>query len=590
MAEASISPEARIVTLPDYIGAVFETGRLKSYAYDWTERKHVVPLVDVSREEDRDVWMLENMRVFADGTVANPCFGWKGIIDTWLTELRVAATRSSPPLERENLRKTEMDIKATMAVSASARAMEMSGGSAARYASYIAPGGEHGPDLDKQDAWAEFLLHKDPEKLNRVLENTLVDHYYKKLMEDAGITDLEEWHKVDSKWYSSRWNVDKEKAFAGKLIEYLKLKHSLNEYVDEVLLASDEDGFKRECQEKYGKKDKRGKEVREGVGNRVRWAAAKLACDAFLVDKYTRWQFQLENMTEDERKEAEKMSDETQKKDKLKALEKQKGVLKDMKPFPGWGGDPLRAVLEPSFLPGRIKKVYQEEDKVILDMTDLAFRPVDIFNKEEELKGKLLPASMVIHLKEYARYSDALWTFLGTSRAIAIPQWTKEVMGKDLPTIAELLDQVYGGIDEPKSETGKHPIGKHIVGAMMARILQCKALATAIESARPGFKENLILLFGETKTARPFLEIEQFLWGPNLDAKMGFLVSLAAGRTRFVFKDNDFGAEKTLKDTAEILLTNDQGPEERRRAKTLNQIGFVLDAIKAIAAAEGRRK
>lgn len=562
------SPEIMSSYVPEHIGAVFQQGRDKLRAREWVvgpdgryQYTELVPVLDIRDADERNRWCLENMRVFADGTVANPEKSWKPIVDSWLTELKVATTNTVLQMEKDKLssedikefkrdcKETELDIKAMMAVSASARAMEISAGSAAEYAMHIAPPkpGARNPDLDKQDTWVEFLLHKDPGKLNKVINNPLIKHYHDALLKDAGINNLQEWRREDGKWQPSKWEVDR-RALEGNLKRYLTERNSFDEYISDVLLASDTDEFMDEQGQK-------------GLGDTARWAAAKLACDAFLVDKYTRWELALEEM--------------------LRSEEERAKLGSDMKPTPGWGGDPLRAVLEPTFLPRRIKKMYQDRDGVILKMMDNAFRPRDIFRGE--LEGELLPASMVVHLKNYARYSDALWAFLGGSRANGIPQWTKETMGDALPSIAELLDQVYGTIDKPKLNTGKH-----IVGAMMARILECKALAVAMESTRPGFKENLSTLF-DPKTGRPFLEAEQFIWGPNLDAKMGFLASLASGRTRFVFKNNDYGAETKIRDTWELLSTNDQDPKGRGRAKTLNMIGFVLDSIQAIAAGGKKR-
>lgn len=550
MPEAVSTPEARMVTPPTYIGAVFETGRSRGLIHDWVTGKDIVPVKDVLKDEDREIWILENIRVFSDGTLASPELSWKPVIDFWLAELKVASKNSQ--LSTEKLKRTEMDLKAMMAVSASARAMEPTSGDAAKYVTFMTVDG----DLDKQDSWAEFLLHKDPKKLIRVIENPLVNHYYEKLMEDAGIDIKTPLHKEgpegEEEWVED-WSIpDKDKVLEGsRLVRCLK-GGGLNEYIAEILLED-----KPEFIEKWGEK---------GVGDTARWAAAKLACDAFLVDKYTKWEYELDKRTLEEQ--------EREKKEK-------KGLKLD--PFPGWGGNPLRAILEPSFLPRRIKKVYQKEDAAILAMADEAFRPEKEFERAK-IEKKLLPSSMVIHLKDYARYSNALWTFFGSSRGAAIPQWTKKTVEEDLPAIAELLDQVY-------MRTAKEPelpIVKHVMGMIMARILECKALATAIESARPGFKENMAMLF-DIETGRPFLEIERFIWGPLLDARRGLLASFAGGRTRFIFKHNQFGAEKTLRNAWEILSSNDQDPRGRGRAKVLNRIGFILDAVQAIAAGGKRR-
>jgi hypothetical protein len=582
------TPEWMSMTGPEYIGAIFETGRERGLYFDYKKQEFIVPCLEVTDKEQRRQWALYNMRVFSDGTTAEPESKWRGILDRWLTELRFAASRA--PYDKDKGEKpwrdrikekgdVEEEVKAMMAVSASARAMETSSGSAKKYVMCIAPPepGGRDPDLDKQDSWAEFLLHNDPEKLNTVIRNPLIGSYYKRLIEDAGIMVKNEWDEVEGEgWVPSRVDVDKNKAFRGSLVDYLSdgKKHSerFNDYITEVLLSKD--------------KDENFEEVDDGL----RWAAAKLACDAFLVDKFTSWQYQLGQTIEEEIESAKANNDKQKEED----LEKQaKKVGPDLKPSPGWGGDPLRSVIEPAFLLGTIKRVYQKEDRVILDMLNNAFRPEDAF--PGKLKGKLLPPSMVVHLKAYARYSDAHWAFLGSSRGIGIPQWSKDTMAS-LSTITELLDQVYGTIelkdknledrelkDKPKN------IGKHIVGIMMARILECKALSTAIESARPEFREKFGSLFEESK-GRPFYEVEQFIWGPHLDAKAGFLASLAGGRTRIVFRDNIFGAEKLLRETWEILSTNDQDPTGRGRAQTLRTIGFLLDVAQALGPLGGGRK
>jgi len=564
---------------PTFIGAVFETGRARMLTYDVIRKKDLVPVLDVTKEKDREIWFLENMRVFSDGTCASPELGWKGIIDFHLAELKVAAVNSD--LDPKERIKTEKDIKAMMAISTSARAMEASSGDVGRYAAYITQSRE--PDLDKQDSWKEFLIHGDEGKIKTVLDNKMVEYFYNKIIKDAGIVVLEpkdkdpkdtkyfHWDKEKKDWKGKMWKITNEKkVFESKLMEYLirdnpykeakeakkkknwadshiswKKHTSLEDYVNEVLLDKENiEGWQQ-----------------DGYGKTSIWAAAKLATDIFLIDKYTKWNFELFT----------------------KLFNIDPDIKLSTMPHPGWGGDPLGSIIDPSFLPREIKKVYTGEDALILTMVDDAFRP-DFKNKEikKEIEKKL-PCSMTISLKNLARYSTALFTFFGNSRGIAIPQWTNETMGKDLPSIAELLDQVYGGIKEEEK------LGKHIMGIVMTRILECKALATAIESSRPDFREAMLVLFGEIKTRRPFLEIEQFLWGPSLDAKSGFLASLAGGRTRFIFKDNKFGAGKELRETWEILSSNDQDAEGRGKAKVLNALGFILDSIQAISEMKKRK-
>ncbi|MEK7187073.1 MAG: hypothetical protein AAB690_02130 [Patescibacteria group bacterium] len=554
MPDGTAGPEAMFGgNVPSHIGAVFETGKNLSSVTPWFgDRRPLVPVLDVSRQNQRDIWALENMRVFSDGTLASPELQWKGVIDAWLTELRFAE-RNLNSAVRERVRETEKDVIAMMAVSASARAMEHSGGSASKYVALITHS-EKG-DLDKQDEWAEFLLHDDASKLNRVLRNPLVKHYYDGLLRDAGVKVDNEWSddgKIQRKIHLDDGVIngdhpDNSMVRRGELVlaEFLRdepvdgggYKGGYDAYINEVIKQEDEGGSSLFV----GVSD-------EIQARRLRWAAAKLACDVFMVDKQPEWEWLIDK--------------------------KGKTPMKVM-PFAGWGGDPLRANLEPSFLPRAIKKVYLKPehggvgDDVILDMVDNAFRPNDIFERLHSAVDPI-PASMVGQLKTYARYNDALWTFLGGSRAGAIPQWTKETM-ESLPTMAELLDQVYGG-SKPKEgvvldgeEISKN-VGKHILGAMIARILECKALAATVETAKPGVKDVFKLIFGEKDEERPFFTVMKFIWGPDLDSRAGFLSSLAGGRTRVVFRENKYGAEERLNNTWGILLTNDQSPN---RAKTV---------------------
>jgi len=63
-----------------------------------------------------------------------------------------------------------------MAVTASARLMETSGGDLGSYLTMITGGAEK-PLNSRQEEWADFLLHNDPEKLNRVLETPLIKDF-----------------------------------------------------------------------------------------------------------------------------------------------------------------------------------------------------------------------------------------------------------------------------------------------------------------------------------------------------------------------------------------------------------------------------
>ncbi len=567
-------PEGAGREIPRHVGAVFDQSIVRPSVYDYVTNKDLLPVLDIRKPQDRMVWALENIRVFSDGTLSRPEMRWKPVVDEWLTDLKTAASKVVVVEdERKWARELELDIKAMMAVSSSARAMEVTGGSAAIYVSLITAS-ENG-DLDKQDSWAEFLLHKDSEKLARVVNNPLVRFFYCHLLEDAGFSFPREW-KDASKPLKYEEDIDRpgkltldvDKARSGPLVGFLRSKAppgakdfeyrgGFDAYIAD-LLANNlvhpdvqafilDEGFEK------------------NIDTTSIWAAAKLACDAFLVDKYAKWEYEVTDVL------SSTVDDKWENSYQLK-------------PFAGWGGNPLTSILMPSFLPRDIKKVYLGKDKAVLDLIDSAFRPVEALDKIKE--NKRLPASMVGNLKNYARYNDALWRLLGGSRAPGIPQWTNKIMQEELPTIVELLDQVYGGLDNKDTINPSEPenIGKHMVGLMVARLLQCKALATAVESAKPGFKEKMRILFDAKGESRPFLEVLQFLWGPDLDAKRGFLVALTAGRTRLVFRGNEFKeVDGALKDAWELLSSNDQDPNTRGRMKRLNTIGFILDSVQAFA-------
>ncbi|KKS97851.1 hypothetical protein A2129_02345 [Candidatus Woesebacteria bacterium GWC1_42_13] len=571
---------------PNEVVAIFQQGRLKIFKDSWEES---VRFLDITNKEQRNLWALLNMEAFNHGIIANPHARWKGVIDFWMTDLR-DATRLLPgdQLEgnREGIADTERLIKAMMAVSASARVMEITSGSTGKYATYMAPGDREGPDLDKADEWSEFLLHDDAEKLARVISNPLVRYFYTRLLSDAGYEDLTALAGKDNLTYKDILAVEKfskdkargvgepEAKKKGKLIEFLRkrglkvdkkvfeYRGGFNGYI-EYLLTEDEE-VRRFVKEHTG-----GDEV-------VAWSAAKLACDAFLVDKYTQWEF---DMTETQAK--------TQNPEKWDSTFHKTDIdYGQLLPSPGWGGNPLTAMIQPMFLPRHIKRVWTGRDRAILDLADQAFHPPEM-EAVSKLRPKVLVPSMVVHLKDYVRYNDALWIFLGGSRGQKIPQWTSRVMQEDLPQIVDLLDQAYG-IKKPNDEPNSVAF-KAVTAIMMARIIQCKTLAAAVESSRPGGSDYSKIIFDPENRDRPFLEVMQFLWGPDLDAKRGFLASMAGGRTRFIFEGSEL-AEFALQDTHNLLVTNDQDPKGRGVAQTVNTIGFVLDVAKAFGGDKGSRR
>jgi len=535
MTEEKKSPETMGPVTYDFIGAVFETGRSQGFVYDWVKKECLVPVLSVEKRGERERWILENIRVFSDGTVASPILRWKQFVDFWTTELSVAATRSE--LSRKDRVETEKNLKAAMAVSASARAMEASGGNFNKYALLITVDG----DMDKQDFWADYLLHNDAQKLERVLQNPLVQYFYTKLLTDAGIklSGQKPSNKEEqASWLTkSSWEIpSKERVLNGRLVKFLKKGDGFNEYIGEVLLSDEK--FRRE-------------KLEEGFQDTCLWAAAKLACDAFLVDKYTRWEYKLEKVAAERQREGG-------------------GLV--LKPSAGWGGNPLRAVLEPSFLPRRIKRVYQEGGGAVLDLIDHSFRPTDIFEEEKVPEEKLVQASMTENLKKLFRYNEALSKFIGSSQAISIPRWREEDF-RSLGEIAELLNQVYGNINKPLPETGKR-----ICGAVMMRLIYAKALAAVLESGKPNF---MLELFGEKKE-RPFYKVLVELCGPDLQSNTGFLASLAGPRLGFRFRGAKT-TEEVFRKTCNLLESVDASGKVGPRAKVLKFGRGLVDIGKILA-------
>lgn len=573
---------------PNEVVAIFRDGRLGMFEEGWKDK---VEFLDIRNKDDLQKWAFLNMEVFNNGIIANPYARWKGTIDFWLTDLRDASrlaekNRGLSVEQKEAIRETEKLIKAMMAVSASARIMEVTSGAAARYASYLTPGTE-GPDLDKSDEWAEFIIHDDKgAKFEKVVGEPMVRYFYIKLLEDAGYGVPQEWIE-DPGLALSYTSIDKirlgkgdiNRAREGKLIKFLAL-----EWGGERPIL-DEDGNPLEVSREIGGKT----EYKQGFDSYIEWlltaeenralwqgraeftnreqaeiwAAAKLACDAFLIDKFTKWEYEVAGTEE------------------AKTVRGWRSPYKYIMPFPGWGGNPLTVMIMPSFLPRVIKGVYTNEDNAVMNLTDMAFHPEKITvrgddGKPKEIKVKHPPASMVSNYKSYIRYCDAHWRFLGGSRGQGIPVWTSRVMEEDIPKMADLLDQVYR--DQ-----------KELMGVMMARIIQAKALATAVESQRPGFKGAMQVIFDPENRTRPFLEVMQTLWGPDYDARRGLLAALAGGRTRFVFKGVP-EAETAILDAYALMRSNDQDVQGRGRAKLVNTIGFVMDAAQAIAGGGGKRR
>ena len=530
MPEGQMSPETTMMgTAPEHVGAVFKQGR---NARAWFIKEAEIPTCDVTIKEERETMVLQNMGAFAFN-VADPEAKWKTVVDFYVADLRVAATetRKDPDpkkrIERADSLETEKDMKAMMAVMASARAMEKSAGNFERYSTYITL--SIPPDMDKADTWSDYLIHGDREKLERVIKNPYVSVYYNKLM--AEVQKGRESELV--KYLTSKTPKDAPKDWCYR---------GLEEYISDYLLDEPQDLT----------------EVKDD--SLVRFGAARLAADAFLVDKYAQWEYDIDPAND----------------------------LK-LKPTPGWGGNPLREFIEPSFLPRRVKGMYKDSPE-ILDSIDAAFRLNDIAKDNKTFREERLLPTMTMKLKSLGRYHRALDAFLGGPRANGIPLWTKDTLSKDLPTIFDQMDQVYGGIEEREDESKPIiPVGRHVMGVLMTRVIAAKAAAAVSESAKPNLADRLAYLT-EAKGGESFEEARAFLLGPKFDATEGFLYQLASSKTRVIFARNMFpGVEEMLTNALDMLEYNVSGANEIKKGKLFRRAKGLLIILQGLGAQKVRR-
>lgn len=599
--EAMSGREGTTSIIPRSIVAVFRQGKLGIFEKSWKGR---VEFLDLMKDEDRKRWCLKNIGAYSKGAIPGH---WKAVIDEWGAEFTDTIDSSGVDLRtRKEIEKTAEDLKAMMAITASAAAMVRSGGDPATYVGDLT--GNPKGDLGKQDEWQAYLLHKSPEKLMRVVSDPLVGHYYKKLLDDAGIDVTWECgeavyeermraggqvtvvrHKVymdEGRYYYndgagrqreieeekvgrikvSEFQVNKVKARSSDLVRYLRSKGAgeykggFNQYIDNVLLGAGE--------ENYDPAD-----VEKGKDDLTRWSAAKLACDAFLAEgKFTRMEWETSKFFEDEDLRAG-VRNQT-----YGYTEEGRKYRRDdpwmLLPDRGWGGDPLRGVLEPSFLTRWIKRMYSGENRVILDMVDAAFRPAGLWTKEGM---EPIPASMATHLKNLSRWGTALGDFLGDSMGTGIPVLSEKMMGETLPGIAKLLDQAFGN--------------KEVTGEAMAQLILCKATAATMMADKSGLKESLKLLFNPTGDAkdvgaRPFLGVEKWLAGPDLDWRSGFIATLEHGGENLVFNER---AREMLRKAKDILAMGDEDPKTVAQRKTVQRAGKGLQILAILGETFGKR-
>jgi hypothetical protein len=550
--------------VPLYFGAVFKGGKNEVHV----DRPDLISTLDVNDEKDRTRFIFKNIHAFdyryGKGSA------WKVVVDDWIKDYEIAneGANIDSRAEEEFLGK----LKAAMAVTASARAMESSGGSAKSYMVNLVGANERGePITGEQDLSSSFLLHADPGKLNLVINDPLVKPFYDKLMEDAYIDQ-----GPDSEWVGGTPNVVRLEKLN---VESIRENSQLVKYLRNEAKRDDKKDAKGGGLQGYIEGFLLPKiNLGEGVDDRVKIAAARIACDAFLVDKWTRW---VDLITEQG------------------ATELDKDTALKLQPMEQWGGDPLNAVLHPSALP-RMKKVYTGRDSVVLDLVDSAFRPMDIYDNlsERYLNGchKKLPdnirlpvPSMVTNLKIYAKYSTALDKFVGGPMAAGIPAWTPDVLNKDLAEIAGLIRDVYGvqemTVKEKSGEDVPFEVGKHIAGAIMMRLLYTKALAATMESAKPGFGDKMEIILDPKNRDRPFLDVRATLFGIKLNGSSGFIKGVVEGRLDLVVWQNMFDAEKYYLNLRNLLETNDQ--RGGAYADTLHTLGVITNSLSSIGRAFG---
>ncbi len=538
-----------------YIGAVFHRGHLEPLLV----APEMVEMLDATKPADRRKFVLRNIYAFDNLYLKSTRMsaGWLSAAQMYETDLRVAMEKGvRVPLAE--VEKTYKFIQATMGVTASARSMEISGGSFDEYGRVLT-GGDKGPNSSWQDENIKYLLHADTEKIALLLNDPTIAEYYKKLMSDAGLSQ-----NVNSEWHGDNLQTPSELTFSkskqsiaqhSQLVGYLKDMSSLGGfegYINEILL----------------------REVNVSDSDmRIKKAAARIACDIFLVDKYTRWSSEVSDASV---------------------------VNLKLQPCVEWGGDPLDAVIHPTGLQ-RIKGVYSGSDSKVLDLIDEAFRPTQIYEslqkKHLRITGKSLSPSirppfpsMVTNIKTLARYTQALGKITGGPMAPNLSVWGGPAMN-DLAEAERLIAQVYGGqkiddIPDGASPTGtrKYEVGKEIAGASIITIFEAKALATSLESSAPGSADVAQMVFDPDSKTRPFFEARTFLLGQNLNYKGGHLEALQGGDFNFVIAGNYY-AQKHFDELMRLIQTNDQ--TGKVDIKKLNAISGALKIGQAIARAAG---
>lgn len=560
------------IQAPKHVGAVFVGG-----LFEKMFRHETIPPCDITTAAGREKFILENIHAF-DYLLQEPG-AWKGAVGAWLDDMYFASKSAANVIKfgenPENAGKRfedvisefEAKVKAMMAVTASARAMEKSNGSIEAYGVWLTTGGQgKEADLDIQDQYKDYILHDDPKKLDLVLENPLVRKYFRQITSDMGARTITTDKKKGTRRYYRTKEIEdiRKGGNSCRLVEYLKN-------------GAEKGGFLS-----YIEKEILGSENRGSPDWDTKLAAARLASDLIMVDgTYTQWEYEITNGKNGEQAIRAQYSSQATAANQAWVDRKVK-LWEDLKLFPikNYGGDPLRSLKEASYLHLKIKGVYRDElGREIMADLDRAMRPTHIFKSptldtKKIAKGELtresyeLGHTMAEGWKRLARWGRAGWILVGGSQAEKLGVFSRET-AEELKVIALRLNEVYGGITEefdkndPRNTTllrrypdGKYPLGKHMVGKMMAEIFKLKAKAYTAQRQRAGVFDRISQTMGDIKT-HPNYEILAMLWGPDVDAKSGVRADLAGSELQLIFKGNDFGAYDDLLATKAILETGD---------------------------------
>ena len=577
MPEAMGGPEYGSIVAP-YIGAVFEGSRILRKVVDIRTGIPEVPVYKVEDSDNRQLWAFRNIHAYSEYT-SPITVHWYPASQDWVLDIRTASSagkidpadpdkKKRIPLdsvERKGAVESEKLMKAMIAVTASARAMETSAGAMDKYVEALVGG-----DADRADTWSEFLIHGGEDKIELLLANPAINHYFCKLEEDAYITTRDATGKLTDKP-----NLN------SQLVSYLQkdgYKGGFREYIYEFLLKETDPEIKVLS---------RAFDYEPIEDSEVRTAAAKLAADIFLIDKYTEW----EKGVEDQYHELHKGEPEP-KKQRIQ-----------LKPTENWGGNPLRAVIEPSFLPKTIKHMYREDEQILV-LVDKAFTfdfeiPSNLpREKKEELeqlkenfrRNNFLKPTMTSPLKALNRYGQALMTLFGGSTAPGLPVLNDRVFsGKEsITNIWELMNQVVGDTSGKKKKHENEelwPFGKDIMGWFTTRILYIKSVAAVRQFMSPG---TLTFTFS-TDDQRNLRKVAEIIFGTSLRGEAGILRETASDRLGFKYRTNRIpGEAELIEQTKNVLLLGGEHGKEAAYLRRFFQATFGVAA--AVSGGGGRRK